>query len=226
MKGAIHVHTKESYDSISSPRKIEKFCEQHKIDIVAITDHETLKGYEKMQEYLKNRKSSLKIIPGIEIKTDIGDIIGLFIKREIKESHHKRVIKEIKKQGGLVILPHPYHQHNEKKVEAMKGIDFIEIWNGRTSVYEDKKARDLCKKIKAKPIGGSDAHLVKELNNCTLEFENIEKFKEGKLKIIKNKKSRKKDIAFTQIIKGIKTHNIKLISVSILSYFYNLARKK
>jgi len=38
----------------------------------------------------------------------LGDIIGLFIEKEIKARSAMEVVREIKEQGGLVMLPHPY----------------------------------------------------------------------------------------------------------------------
>jgi len=48
------------------------------------------------------------VIVGSEISTERGEIIGLFLKEEIKPGNVQEVISEIKEQNGIIVIPHPF----------------------------------------------------------------------------------------------------------------------
>ena len=204
MKAIFHIHTKYSFDSIQKPRKIVDWAFKNKIDYIFITDHNTISGCLEAKKYAKKKKIPVKVITGSEISTDIGDVIGIFIKSNIKSQNHKDVIKEIRSQGGFVVLPHPYLSHNIDVLPSLEGIDFVEIWNGRTSKKQDRLAKKLQYILKAKPIAGCDAHFRNELSNCIISFESLEQFKNGKLKFHLIKKSKKINIYLSWAIGKMK----------------------
>ena len=82
MKGIFHIHTKYSYDSLNNPRKIVDYAVKHKINLLLITDHDTIKGSLEAKKYATTKKLPVKIIIGAEYLTDIGDVIGIFLKKE------------------------------------------------------------------------------------------------------------------------------------------------
>ena len=51
-----------------------------------------------------------KALPGMEIKTNIGEIIGLFINEEIhtQDKDFFKIVEKIKENNGLVVIPHPF----------------------------------------------------------------------------------------------------------------------
>lgn len=112
-----------------------KFALKKGINILAITDHDTIKGSLEAQEL--NRSSKLKIITGAEYSTEKGDIIGLFLKDEIVPGKSSRVIAGIKEQGGLVVLPHPARLRRIDE-DLMKAVDLVECYNSRV----DKAGND------------------------------------------------------------------------------------
>ena len=160
MKVDFHIHSKYSIDSNSDINAILKYAKKKNLDGIAITDHNTIKGAikaSKMNEY----KDFLVII-GEEIHTDVGDITGLFLNEEIKSRNSMDVIEEIKKQGGIVVLPHPYKAHklNDKLVNS---VDLIEIFNSRTILELNEKAKKLAEEYSKPFIAGSDAHFASEI---------------------------------------------------------------
>ncbi len=79
MKMDLHIHSKYSYDSFTSPLKILKTAKKKGLDAISITDHDAMKI-----DYKQFRNADVIIIPGMEIKTDMGDIIGLFLTEKIQ----------------------------------------------------------------------------------------------------------------------------------------------
>ena len=71
---------------------------------------------------------------------------------------------EIKKQGGKVILNHPYKQHDLSKVDFSL-VDYIEAYNARLAPMENEKALQLAQKHGIPVLAGSDAHLYAEIGH-------------------------------------------------------------
>ena len=64
MKIDLHIHTTAS-DGELTPMEIVKKCNEEKLDIISITDHDICSGVK--EAICNNRYESLKIIPGIEL---------------------------------------------------------------------------------------------------------------------------------------------------------------
>ncbi|KPU63853.1 hypothetical protein EP1X_01245 [Thermococcus sp. EP1] len=156
----LHVHSKYSKDSINDPKWIIKIAKKKGLSGVAITDHNTLKGSLIAKKI--NKDPDFEIIFGEEIKTDIGDIIALWITKEIKSRNWEEVIDEIHSQGGIAVLPHPYRGH--KLIEKVaKRVDVIEVLNARTPKQLNRKAYELAVKLHKGFSAGSDAHVPFEI---------------------------------------------------------------
>ncbi len=175
-----HVHSKYSYDSISFLKKILKTAKKKGLSGIAITDHETIQGAIKL--FKINKDKNFKIIIGSEIKTECGDVIGLFLKKEIKSRECFEVIKEIKLQGGIVVLPHPFKKTSKLTQELLSKVDVIEVFNSRLNKEQNQKAQKLAQEMRKPGISGSDAHLISEIGNSYVTFNNISEIKERILK--------------------------------------------
>lgn len=102
MKFDLHIHSKYSYDSLLRPGTIIKVAKKKGLDGVAITDHNTIRGG---VEVLKvNKDDDFVVIVGSKIKTECGDVIGLFLTDEIRSRVFADVVGEIRSQGGLTVL--------------------------------------------------------------------------------------------------------------------------
>ena len=158
----LHVHSMYSYDSLLKPEKIVKIAKQKGLTGVAITDHETIQGGLSAKKYNSN---DFITITGAEIRTEIGDIIGLFLNEEIKSYRFCSVIDEIKDQGGLVILPHPFRGHDSNKFdkELVNKMDAIEGYNARTNISKNIKAQEFAREHRLPIVAGSDAHFYGEI---------------------------------------------------------------
>lgn len=155
MKFDIHIHSKYSFDSMSGIHRILRRAKRKKMDFIAITDHETIRGG--IEASKLNKNTNLEVIVGAEIKSDRGDIIGLFLTKEITSRIWHEVIQEIKDQGGIVVLPHPYTGHKLCE-ELLSKVDVIEVFNARDSEENNAKALELARKHNKPVVAGSDAH--------------------------------------------------------------------
>jgi len=79
MKADLHIHTTAS-DGRLSPLEIVQLAVRLKLDVIAITDHDSIEG---IAPALAAAPSSLTVIPGVEINTDVSHgevhILGYFI---------------------------------------------------------------------------------------------------------------------------------------------------
>ena len=160
MKFDLHIHSKYSYDSFLSPKRIIKVAKRKGLHGVAITDHNTIKGG---IEALKiDEDEDFQVIVGAEIRTEYGDIIGLFLEDGITTNKFEEVIEKIKSQGGLSVLAHPYRQYKFPE-EIVDKVDLVEVFNARSRKADNERAYELAKKFKKPQTAGSDAHLGFEI---------------------------------------------------------------
>lgn len=154
----LHIHSNYSYDSFSKVSDILKIAKKIGLGCIAITDHNTIEGSLKAL-----RISSDPIVIGAcEIGTEIGDIIGLFLTEEIKSKKSLDVIDEIKGQGGLSVLAHPYKRKENVDKDVLRKIDAIEVFNARAGTT-NCRARDIAFNNNLLMTAGSDAHFCFEI---------------------------------------------------------------
>jgi len=189
MKADLHCHTCYSYDSTARPEEMVKAALQKGINCLAVTDHGEIKGAMEAIEYAKD--SPLLIIPGIEIKSKEGDILGLNIKEIIPNKlSAKETIKKIKEAGGLPIIPHPFGWFCGFKgdlKEILKEADGIEVLNASIFGPGNKKALEFAQKYNLPFTAGSDAHFPNFVGQAFLEIPGQNLSTEEVLEKIRNK---------------------------------------
>jgi predicted metal-dependent phosphoesterase TrpH len=207
-----HIHTKHSFDCVTSPAKTVHWATQRSIKVLGITDHNTIRGAQEAADVAV--RSGVQVVIGAEYATDHGDIIGLFLKEEVHSRDAFEVIAAIRTQGGISVLPHPYHGHTQidKLAEA---VDMVEAFNARCSDHQNRQALELAK-LNDKPIiGGADAHFLQDLDTCicyleagpTLTSENILHAPRSWV----GKQSPKTRLHWSQAIKGVKSRDAALV---------------
>ncbi len=188
-----HIHTKYSGgtnhisfipDSIAEPRKVIKYAEKNGMDLIAITDHNTLEG-----AFLTKKYAPSKVIVGEEITTSDGEVLGLFLNEEIpRDLSGEETVERIHEQGGLAIAPHPYSIICPSLGKKIMTLDFdgIETLNAlhRDGIL-NRKAHETNKILKKAALAGSDAHTERMIGNCYTMFEG--KTKEEFYTAVKNK---------------------------------------
>ncbi|MCM1567411.1 MAG: PHP domain-containing protein [Dehalobacter sp.] len=156
----LHIHSLYSYDSMLSPALIIKIAVKRGLNAIAITDHNSIKGGIKAKNI---KDKNITIIIGSEIKTDCGDLIGLYLNDDITNYGFLDVIEEIRKQDGIAILPHPLKRKVMPTTDMLKKVDLFEGINGRTSNELNHQGLVLAKSIQKRTIAGSDSHYSYEI---------------------------------------------------------------
>lgn len=171
IKLAFHVHSCYSLDSWSKPEDIVNFCRENNIEAIAICDHNEIKGAVEAQ---KISEGNPKVIIGEEIKTTSGEIIGLFLNKKIEKNLTlSDTINQIKRQGGLVCIPHPGETLRREAIkrncikDIILEVDIIEAYNARTIFPKDNCWAEEVAKLNSKPrIAGSDAHFIYKISSA------------------------------------------------------------
>jgi len=100
LKLDLHVHTSRSTDAFTPPEQLRTICRERGLDGLAITDHNVL---------AQDLDDELVILPGIEISSRDGHIIGLGLSDAIPRGlSADETIRKIREQTGVSIIPHPY----------------------------------------------------------------------------------------------------------------------
>jgi predicted metal-dependent phosphoesterase TrpH len=173
LKADLHVHTKYSVDCNTPVEKIVSRCLEIGINCVAICDHGTAEGALRMRKI-----APFKVIVAEEIMTPDGEIMGMFLKKTIPSRISvKEAISQIRAQGGLVCIPHPFDRlrrsalRNNMIGEIADQIDIVEVFNSRTIFPQNSaKALAFASKHGIPKSAGSDAHTLREIGNAYVEM--------------------------------------------------------
>lgn len=182
-KADTHVHTKYSGftkyklaqfpESISEPGMVVKAAMRKGLDVLCITDHNTIAGALKVQKYANDLKD-IEIVIGEEVSTTEGEILGLFLQERIEPMlSAEETIRRIHDQGGIVIAPHPFSPHCHclgRKIQCLD-LDGIEVFN---AIHRDPYSNELASRKNTAcgkaHTGGSDAHSVEMVGNAYTTF--------------------------------------------------------
>ncbi len=107
-KADLHMHTSLG-DGLASVEQIFEFVENHTdLDVIAITDHDDIRGARKALDLAAKKKWRFQVIPGNEITTRQGHLLALFVTCEFPMLRSLEASMEaVYKAGGLAIAPHP-----------------------------------------------------------------------------------------------------------------------
>ena len=174
LRADFHIHTRYSKDSSASLEGIIARCQKTGINCIAITDHNVIEGALRMKEL-----APFTVIPGEEILTPNGEVIGYFLKEWIPDGQPiDTVFAAIKAQGGLIGLPHPFDTFRGLKnlsslqlEQLASQVDVVEIFNARSPIRGDSgKARDFALRYGLPSTVGSDAHSSREIGKTYVEM--------------------------------------------------------
>ncbi|HEY3267056.1 MAG TPA: PHP-associated domain-containing protein [Armatimonadota bacterium] len=181
----LHVHTCYSHDSLADPVQMLRAAAYRGLSGIAITDHNTMGGVHKAQEALPGliregkAPASFLVIPGEEISSAQGHIVGLFLTQEIAPGMSAaHTVEEIHAQGGIAIAAHPQLPDGVKDLANALPFDAVETENAAEEMHfamarHGEDTREAFYRTVRKPaIGSSDAHDPAVVGACYTVMEN------------------------------------------------------
>ncbi len=156
----LHTHSSASPDGGITIDQYRKALSSQLLDFVAVTDHNSIDFALHLRDALGHQ-----VIVGEEILTESGEIIGLFLSEVIAPNQSlKATIHAIKRQGGLVYIPHPFETvrqglHPKDLDACISDIDIFEVVNGRAFLQNRSQQAAVYAKLNRIPgVASSDAH--------------------------------------------------------------------
>jgi predicted metal-dependent phosphoesterase TrpH len=168
----LHMHTDHSGDCATPVDVLLQTARDRGLGAIAITDHNEVSGALEARK-IAEQMGDLKVIVAEEIKTgEQGEVIGLFLEEKIpKGLTMAETIAEIRAQGGLVYVPHPFDRfHSVPDYEHLLGmveeIDLLEVFNPRVALTAfNEEAVRFASKYRIVPAAGSDSHVAQGLGS-------------------------------------------------------------
>ncbi|HTR72521.1 MAG TPA: PHP domain-containing protein, partial [Solirubrobacteraceae bacterium] len=178
----LHMHTDHSYDCATPVEVLLTTAHERGLGAIAVTDHNEISGALAARERARQLGIDIKVIVGEEVKTaSQGEVIGLFIEQKIpKGMTLAETIAEIKRQGGLVYVPHPFDRlHSVPDYEHLLGvvseIDAIEVFNPRVAINAfNEEAERFAAKYRIAAGAGSDSHVAQGLGSVRLRMPSFD----------------------------------------------------
>jgi len=210
----LHMHTDHSPDCATPVDTLLDTAKRVGLGAIAVTDHNEISGALEARE----RANGIKVIVAEEVKTaDQGEVIGLFIEKKIPRGMTlQETIAEIRRQGGLVYVPHPFDRMHavpdyEHLLDVVEDIDAIEVFNPRVafSAFNEEAAR-FAAKYRIVAGAGSDSHVAQGLGSVKIrmrDFDGPEEFLESlrDADIVRKRQS----LLYVQALKFLQTRGKK-----------------
>lgn len=144
----LHNHTNES-DAVFTCKELTDFMVADHVDAFSLTDHNTISGHYKIENYLKEHPQPIAFIPGMEYTTYYGHILCLnlteYVPWENINKHKPELLfQAAREKRALVGVAHPYSfgwpfaqgYRFEMTITDYSCCDFIEIFNNPEPLHE------------------------------------------------------------------------------------------
>ncbi len=185
----LHMHTDHSNDCATPVEVLLETAKDRGMGAIAVTDHNEISGALAARDAAE-RDGGIKVIVGEEVKTaEQGEVIGLFLTEKIERGMTMaETIAEIRRQGGLVYVPHPFDRlHSvpdyEHLLDMVEEIDILEVFNPRVAFSGfNEEAERFAAKYRIVPGAGSDGHVAQALGSVRIrlhEFDGPAEFLEA-----------------------------------------------
>ncbi|HEU0294419.1 MAG TPA: PHP domain-containing protein [Anaerolineales bacterium] len=169
-----HCHTQASKDSLIRPRDLVATARRKGIDLLIVTDHNTIAGARAAQAV-----DPELVIVGEEILTTGGELLAAFVTEEVPPHlSPAETIQRLKAQGAFISVSHPFdmwrsgHWEERDLLEILPFVDAIEVYNSRCLLPTfNRQARQFAEKHNIAGTVGSDAHALFEVGQSLLWLE-------------------------------------------------------
>ena len=178
----LHMHTNFSDGWPSPDQVVDHVIENTDLDVIAITDHDTIQGALRAAERAA-RLSKLQVVIGEEVTSRDGHILGLFLEKRVRPGMSAAAtVHAIHDQGGLAVAAHPFWRtqrmvrtggrvHGVGWLAAELDFDAIEVENATPGFYVfNQMAHRMSVGLGATEMGSSDAHILDAIGRAHTEF--------------------------------------------------------
>ena len=177
----LHMHTDHSTDCATPVDVLLRTARDRGLGAIAITDHNEVSGALEARR-IAEAEGGIKVIVAEEVKTaEQGEVIGLFLEEKIpKGLTMAETIAEIRRQGGLVYVPHPFDRFHsvpdyEHLIDIVEEIDILEVFNPRVAVTAfNEEAVRFARKYRIVPGAGSDSHVAQGLGSVRTRIHDFD----------------------------------------------------
>jgi predicted metal-dependent phosphoesterase TrpH len=180
----LHMHTDHSHDCATPVEVLLSSAREQGLGAIAVTDHNEISGALEASAQAEELgpHPPIKVIVAEEVKTaGEGEVIGLFLKEKIPRGLTlEETIAEIRRQGGLVYVPHPFDRMHsvpdyEHLLKIIDEVDAIEIFNPRVAInaFNDEAAR-FAAKYRIPAGAGSDSHVAQGLGSVRIRMRDFD----------------------------------------------------
>lgn len=179
----IDLHTHTRFGSSCSYMYPEEMAYQAKrlgLDGICITEHNH--SWAAADLHALSEECGIMVLGGVEVATDLGEflVFGRYQTNwNISTAEELRGL--VDEAGGVMIAAHPFRDvtssYSEAAIEefslrqVFSLVDAAEVFNGRSPRREVNFGYEVLQRIGLKGTGGSDAHAVHAIGECTTEFE-------------------------------------------------------
>lgn len=179
----LHVHTNYS-DGADGVSDVLAWAAQIGLDVIAITDHDTIDGAFIAAELARVRNEP-EVIVGEEVSSRDGHILALFIRTVVPPNMSaEETVEAIHEQGGLAIAAHPYWRTSDRdhrgrafslgdRIAEIR-LDAVEVINGAFTpsiIGANFQAGPAAGTLGMTRVGGSDAHVRHALGWAHTRFD-------------------------------------------------------
>lgn len=182
----LHIHTRYGDGMATVPELLHHVEERGDLDLIAITEHDTLRAGAQARELHARGGFRFDVICGMEVTTLDGHLLALFIDEPVESFRRiEPTLEVIHRLGGLAVAPHPLSWLT-RSVSA-RVLDRVGAANGDDGVYFDgieeynmspagrvtsARARKLNReRFHLAAVGSSDAHFLASVGSARTRFE-------------------------------------------------------
>jgi predicted metal-dependent phosphoesterase TrpH len=170
-------------DGLAPPEAILDAAERVGLNVIALTDHDDIRGAFVIRDLASRRGSPVEVVPGVEVTTRSGHLLALWIEDEVPMfAPLAQTIALIHSRGGIAIVPHPLSYltfsigegalrslHAAQPESRIDGIELVNpSYAGR--VRRARAAWLNARLLGAAETGSSDAHHKELVGTAWTEF--------------------------------------------------------
>lgn len=175
----LHLHTTASHDGHIDVGVLARVAVRRQLDVIAVTDHDTIDGAREAQAYFRRRHIGCQIVIGEErTLSDGSHVIGHHLQEPLQGNTVDEVLREIHDQRGVVVLPHPFRRRDGVCRDGREDAVFdavrrsgapaaCEVFNPKCSWKENQAAVSWCQG-RLPAVVGSDAHYAGDIGEALL----------------------------------------------------------